>query len=50
MKKRRITEIVKAACRRYDVKYDENQSEIRVQLQDGSIRTVNKETFDQAFK
>lgn len=50
MKRRNLREIVKEVAQRYGLKYDENQSEMIVRLEDGTLRTVSKEDFEKVFK
>ena len=45
-----VKEIVKKVAKRYGVKYDETQSEVKVELNNGEVRTVTKEGFLKAYK
>jgi hypothetical protein len=50
MEQKNLKEIVKETANRYGLKYDENQTEMKVQLSDGTTRTVTKEDFQKAFE
>lgn len=45
-----MQDLVKKIAERYGLKYDENQENPTVRLEDGTIKEIKKEDFEKAFE